>query len=124
MRVRSPEIARFSGLLSASAIAFRTIAPDTIVIDGATPEWLGPVLAEHQIVVYEVIHEKGSLEDVFLNLTRGFEASLPGGGHAPGSGPMGGAPADAPPGAPPGPPPAAPPGPPPAAPGALPGGPS
>jgi len=92
MRVRSPEIARFTGLLTASAIAFRTIAPDTVVIDGATPEWLGPVLAQHQIVVYEVIHEKGSLEDVFLNLTRGFEASLPGGGYAPGSAPMGGAP--------------------------------
>jgi len=112
MRIRSPEIARFTGLLAASNIAFRTIAPDTIVIDGATPEWLGPVLAQHQIVVYEVIHEKGSLEDVFLNLTRGFEASLPGGGHAPGSGPMGGAPTAAPAAAPP------------AAPGPFPGGPS
>jgi ABC-2 type transport system ATP-binding protein len=101
MRVRSPEVGRLAGLLTASNIAFRTVAPDTIVIDGGTPEWLGPVLAQHQIVIYEVIHEKGSLEDVFLDLTRGFEASLPGGGHAPGSGPMGGAAEDPPPDAPP-----------------------
>jgi ABC-2 type transport system ATP-binding protein len=99
MRVRSPEIGRLTDLLTASTIGFRTIAPDTVVIDGGTPEWLGPILAQHQIVVYEVVHEKGSLEDVFLDLTRGFEATLPGGGYAPGSGPMGGAP-DGPPAAP------------------------
>lgn len=78
MRVRSPEITRLTDVLTASSVAYRPIAPDTVAIDGASPEWLGPLLAQHQIVVYEVLHEKGSLEDVFLNLTRGFEAAAPG----------------------------------------------
>jgi ABC-2 type transport system ATP-binding protein len=106
MRVRSPEIGRLTAVLTASNVGFRTIAPDTIAIDGASPEWLGPVLAQHQIVVYELIHEKGSLEDVFLSLTRGFEAADPGsllGGGTPPN--------------PPGPPDSTPPGP-----GSLPGG--
>ncbi|HWE70619.1 MAG TPA: hypothetical protein VG205_09665, partial [Acidimicrobiales bacterium] len=60
-------------------------------IDGATPEWLGPVLAQNQIVVYELIHERGSLEDVFLQLTQGFAAGLPGGAGAAGPGANGGA---------------------------------
>jgi ABC-2 type transport system ATP-binding protein len=145
MRVRSPEIGRFTDMLTASAITFRTIAPDTISIDGATPEWLGPILAEHRIVVYEVAYEKGSLEDVFLTLTHGFEAAVPGGpsstndpvmpagyGYQSGTG----TPAPPPPGIPEGfggPPPSPPPppgipegfgGPPPPPPAPLPGGPS
>jgi len=91
MRVRAPDLGHFTNMLTASNIPFRSVAPDTIVIDGATPEWLGPILAQHQIVVYEVIHEKGSLEDVFLELTHGFDATVPG-GAAPGTGPMGGTP--------------------------------
>ena len=48
-----------------------------LVIDGATPEWFGPLAAQHQLVLYELIHEKGSLEDVFLQLTHGFDAADP-----------------------------------------------
>jgi ABC-2 type transport system ATP-binding protein len=78
MRIRSPEIQRLVAILESTGVASRSIAPDTIVIDGATPEWLGPVLAQNQIVTYELVHERGSLEDVFLSLTKGFEAADPG----------------------------------------------
>ncbi|MGO9029224.1 MAG: ATP-binding cassette domain-containing protein [Acidimicrobiales bacterium] len=99
MRVRSPEIGRLTGVLATSNVAFRPIAPDTIAIDGASPEWLGPLLAQHQIVVYELVHEKGSLEDVFLTLTKGFDAAIPG---APSLGaPPGGSQAPPPGGTPP-----------------------
>jgi ABC-2 type transport system ATP-binding protein len=86
MRVRSPEIGRLTAILQAIPVGFRPLSPDTIAIDGATPEWLGPVLAQNQIVVYELVHERGSLEDVFLQLTQGFAAGLPGAAVGAGAG--------------------------------------
>ncbi len=84
MRVRTPELGRLTAALAAVPVAYRQIAPDTIAIDGASPEWLGPFVAEHRIVVYEQIQDRGSLEDVFLGLTRGFDASVPGAPSVPG----------------------------------------
>lgn len=77
LRIRSPELPRLASVLQAIPVAFRQIGPDTIVIDQATPEWFGPLAAQHQIVLYELSHEKGSLEDVFLSLTQGFDAADP-----------------------------------------------
>ena len=37
-----------------------------------TPEQVGPLLASNQIVLYELIHEGGDLESVFLSLTAGL----------------------------------------------------
>ena len=48
-----------------------------LTFDRATPEWVGPLAAQHQIVLYELVHERGSLEDVFLSLTHGFDAADP-----------------------------------------------
>ena len=50
---------------------------DVLSIDGATPEWFGPLAAQHQIVLYELVHDRGSLEQVFLSLTHGFDAADP-----------------------------------------------
>jgi ABC-2 type transport system ATP-binding protein len=77
MRIRTPEIDRLATVLNAVPVGWRQVAPDTLVIDGATPEWFGPFAAQHQIVLYELINERGSLEDVFLRLTHGFDASHP-----------------------------------------------
>jgi ABC-2 type transport system ATP-binding protein len=77
LRIRTPEINRLAALLNAVPAGWRQTAPDTLVIDGATPEWFGPFAAQHQIVLYELINERGSLEDVFLRLTQGFDASHP-----------------------------------------------
>jgi ABC-2 type transport system ATP-binding protein len=78
MRIRSPELARLIPVLDAIPVAYRQTAPDTLVIDGATPEWFGPLAAQHQIVLYELVHERGGLEEVFLSLTHGFDAADPG----------------------------------------------
>jgi ABC-2 type transport system ATP-binding protein len=75
MRIRTPEVARLVAALDAVPVAHRSLGPDTLVIDGATPEWFGPFAAHHQIVLYELTPEKGSLEEVFLSLTQGFEAA-------------------------------------------------
>ncbi len=77
MRIRTPEVARLTAALAAIPVAWRQTAPDTLVIDGATPEWFGPFAAQHQIVLYELVHERGSLEDVFLSLTHGFASADP-----------------------------------------------
>ena len=81
MRIRSPEVHRLAEALNAVPVGWRQTAPDTLVVDGATPEWFGPFAAQHQIVLYELVQERGSLEDVFLELTTGFETPgfVPGG---------------------------------------------
>jgi len=77
MRIRTPEINRLAEALNAVPVGWRQTAVDTLVIDGATPEWFGPFAAQHQIVLYELVNERGSLEDVFLRLTHGFDAANP-----------------------------------------------
>jgi ABC-2 type transport system ATP-binding protein len=74
MRVQTPEAQRLVDILTAQQIAVRWTEHDVVMIDGATPEWLGPVLAQNQIIVYDLRREGGGLEEVFLSLTSGFEA--------------------------------------------------
>jgi ABC-2 type transport system ATP-binding protein len=84
LRIRSPEVPRLIALLQAIPVGYRQVAADSLVIDRATPEWFGPFAAQNQIVLYELVHERGSLEEVFLSLTHGFDAADPtlGGGQA------------------------------------------
>jgi ABC-2 type transport system ATP-binding protein len=77
LRVRTPELPRLAAILQAVPVAFRQVAPDTVIIDGATPEWFGPLAAQNQIVLYELVLEGGNLEEVFLSLTHGFDAADP-----------------------------------------------
>ncbi len=56
LRIRSPELPRLIAVLQAVPVAFRQVAPDTLVIDRGTPEWFGPLAAQHQIVLYELAH--------------------------------------------------------------------
>ena len=77
MRIRTPEIHRLAEVLNAIPVGWRQTGPDTMVIDGASPEWFGPFAAQHQIVLYELVNERGSLEDVFLRLTHGFDDANP-----------------------------------------------
>jgi len=77
MRVRTPELERLRAVLDAIPVGYSQSGPDTLTIDGATPEWFGPLAAQHQIVLYELVHDRGTLEDVFLTLTHGFDAADP-----------------------------------------------
>jgi ABC-2 type transport system ATP-binding protein len=97
LRIRSPELPRLIGILEAIPVGYRQVSPDTLVIDGGTPEWFGPLAAQHQIVLYGLANETGSLEEVFLALTHGFDAVDPGlaaasAGAQTGPGPSGPAP--------------------------------
>jgi ABC-2 type transport system ATP-binding protein len=77
MRVRTRETAQLIAALDDTAVAWKQTGSDTLVIEGVTPDWFGPFAAEHRIVLDEVVHERGSLEDVFLRLTHGYDAIDP-----------------------------------------------
>jgi hypothetical protein len=86
MRVRTPEPARLAQIVQHFGYVPRSAGPDTVLVEGPTPEQLGPILAANQVVVYGLSQEAQDLEHLFMDLT----ADTPGG--------------------PPGPPPPAPPG--------------
>ena len=71
MRVRTPEPDRLMAMLHRAGIPFARQAMDWVRVDGAPPEQLGPVLAQHQIVLYELVREETNLEALFLSLTGG-----------------------------------------------------
>jgi len=69
MRVRTPEAARLGELARAAGFMPRALDAETLLVDGATPEALGPLLAINQVVVYEVVQVSQNLESLFLELT-------------------------------------------------------
>jgi ABC-2 type transport system ATP-binding protein len=71
-RVRSPEMARLCSLLQAAGYSVHPVAPDELALDGAAPELVGELAAEHQIVLHRLF-ETGGLEEVFIRLTEGAQ---------------------------------------------------
>ncbi|MGP8059701.1 MAG: ABC transporter ATP-binding protein [Acidimicrobiales bacterium] len=117
MRVRTPEGDRLQALVHSAGVRSRREAADVVVVEGVTPEYLGPILARYQIVTYELTSEGTNLEELFLSLTAGlgYGATVPpdaagGPAVAPTPGGSTGVPRHAAPGPPqPAPPPTAPP---------------
>jgi ABC-2 type transport system ATP-binding protein len=72
IRVRTPETDRMKAVLTEAGLTFTSLASDQIAIQQVTPEQLGPLVARHQIVLYEMVHEGTDLESVFLSLTEGM----------------------------------------------------
>jgi ABC-2 type transport system ATP-binding protein len=69
-RVRSPEASRLRDLLAAHGAAVSEIGDETLAADLA-PERVGEVAASNGIVLHELTVERATLEEVFLELTRG-----------------------------------------------------
>jgi ABC-2 type transport system ATP-binding protein len=69
MRVRSPEADRLSAIARDAGYTPRRLAGDSLLIDGATPEALGPLIASNGVVVYELVQVSQDLESIFLELT-------------------------------------------------------
>ena len=69
MRVRSPEFDRLVSVVGSAGLTVRRTGTDAGFIDNVTPEVLGPLLATHQVVLYELAAEVTDLESVFLALT-------------------------------------------------------
>jgi ABC-2 type transport system ATP-binding protein len=77
MRVRTPEPDRLASVAQAAGFASRRVAADVVLVDNASPEQLGPVLASNQVVVYELVPEGMNLEALFLQLTESLGGAIP-----------------------------------------------
>jgi ABC-2 type transport system ATP-binding protein len=105
MKVTTPEADRLTQVLAPTSWTVRRVGPDMVLVDGATPEALGPVLAHHQVVVYEMVREGSNLEALFFSLTTGLGFAEPGGAPSDPAGPGSVPPGPPPPGTPSPPPP-------------------
>jgi hypothetical protein len=74
-----------TGAMEPAVDAERASLVSVVVAESTTPEVVGPIIAEHRIVVYEMSSTGGNLEDAFLQLTGGSAPDgAPGPGGAPG----------------------------------------
>jgi len=69
MRARTPEPDRLIEVTRAAGFSPSRVADDVVVVAGARPETLGPVLADHRVVLYELTNDGSDLESVFMALT-------------------------------------------------------
>ena len=74
MRVRTPERDRLAAIAHAAGYAPRAAGYDVLLVDGATPETLGPLIASNGVVVYELVQVSQDLESLFLELTTSMTA--------------------------------------------------
>jgi ABC-2 type transport system ATP-binding protein len=73
-RVRSPDAGRLRGLLAGEGATPVDGADGALVVDLA-PERVGEIAAANGVVLHELVAERASLEDVFLQLTGGEETA-------------------------------------------------
>ncbi len=75
VRLRTTEPERLVSSLAARQIACRREEGDAVVAESTTPEAVGRVVAEDQIVILEMTNSTESLEELFFSMTAG--GSLP-----------------------------------------------
>jgi ABC-2 type transport system ATP-binding protein len=80
VRVRSPQAAALREAILGPGISVSSEAPGALAIEGLTSAQIGDVAARNGVVLHELIPEKVSLEDAFMDLTRDeteFRATTP-----------------------------------------------
>ncbi len=68
-RVRSPRISLLAGLLIAEGARVDPVDATTAVVSGADSTRIGTLAATHGIVLVELVPQRSSLEDAYLQLT-------------------------------------------------------
>ncbi len=71
VRVRSPQASALSELVAGDGVIVASPQPGTLEIRGTTAEKIGETAASHGIVLHELTGMQASLEDAFMELTRG-----------------------------------------------------
>jgi len=71
VRVRSPQASELRELVLGPAVAVSSDEPGVLEIDGLTSEQIGELAAAHRIVLHELVPHQASLEEAFMDLTRG-----------------------------------------------------
>jgi len=68
VKVAGPDVRKLGDILYAQGIEVSG-SPSQIIVKGRSGEEIGRVIAEHQIVISELVSLGGSLEDVYFELT-------------------------------------------------------
>jgi ABC-2 type transport system ATP-binding protein len=71
VRVRSPDAERLRDVLSREGMTVAVTDDGVLAVADGTPERVGQVAAANQIVLHELVAEKATLEEAFLELTSG-----------------------------------------------------
>ena len=77
VRVRTPDATRLRELVTGPSVSVTSPEPEVLEVSGLTSDQLGDLAFEHRIVLYELTPLQASLEEAFMELTRGeveFEA--------------------------------------------------
>jgi ABC-2 type transport system ATP-binding protein len=69
VRVRTPDSPRLTRLITAPTVSVASQGADVLTITGLTSEEVGIIAARNGITLYELIPQKASLEEAFLELT-------------------------------------------------------
>jgi ABC-2 type transport system ATP-binding protein len=80
VRVRSPQATELRDAILGPEVRVSSQGPGVLEIDGLTAEQVGNAAARHGFVLHELIPEKVSLEEAFMDLTREeteFRATTP-----------------------------------------------
>ena len=71
VRVRSPQATKLRELLLGPGVTVTSTEPQLLEVSGSTPLLIGEAAAAHGIVLHELTPLQASLEDAFMELTRG-----------------------------------------------------
>src|SRR3712207_2421466 len=71
VRVRSPQRDRLRERLTAAGLAVMPFEEDGLAVADATTARVGEIAASDGVVLHELVAEAGTLEEAFLELTRG-----------------------------------------------------
>ena len=71
VRVRSPQAERLREVLGANAMSAVVLEDGALGVTDGTPERVGELAAANNIVLHELVAEKATLEEAFLELTAG-----------------------------------------------------
>jgi len=71
VRVRSPQAARLAGMLTEARVSVASEADGALRVDGHDAAWVGELAGRNGIVLHELSPQQGSLEEAFLEATKG-----------------------------------------------------
>ena len=71
VRVRTPDAERLRGLLSAKGMSVVVMEDGALGVVDGTPEQVGELAAANNVVLHELVAERATLEEAFLELTAG-----------------------------------------------------
>jgi ABC-2 type transport system ATP-binding protein len=82
VRVRSPQAGLLSSALAGPRVTVRSAGAGVLDIEGVDSETVGRIAHSRGIALYELVPREASLEEAFMELTRGaveYRASAPAG---------------------------------------------